>query len=531
MDRIAPVLKQKFWILLGIGILMTIGGWWMATSSLAATIAARRIQIDAAQKKIPSASGEFPNSEWIANLDTLNKKQDIAVKSATYGLWMRQRQRMIWPAAVAEAAWKNGYRGEIHISAREAYRIDYFEDRRRVWEVVNPVRIDGTGVVEVSEKQLPSHVFKRSIPPTSAAMWDAQEDLWIMEGLLQSISNINGGQNATRLSANVHVLREILLRGGQPTDKRTPIKYNPPGELSYASDDSNDSGQGTSQNLEPDSVRFDLSSEFGSDAAPALAIGNQVGQKIKTEKELEQADLMAGPQPLRRYIDDSADLPFMTRGFYMTLTMDHREIPALIVELTSSENSVWPVEICRIQMSRLNKDSVQTSQSYGAGGQDNTSYDDSDESENRVALSQVDDGLGGNPLGGLIARSGNLGTANLDSLQESLKQQNLSASLLGNREGLRLLLKDPNMAFVAICGIVTLYKEVNLKDLPPDVAAELQVAKTPDMNSAVADESPSEIDLMPTEERAPSTETEAEVPSSAGSDVESPDRDSTSGGN
>ena len=215
----------------------------------------------------------------------------------------------------------------------------------------------------------------------------------------------------------------------------------------------------------------------------------------------------------------------------MTLTMDHREIPALIVELTSSENSVWPVEICRIQMSRLNKDSVQTSQSYGAGGQDNTSYDDSDESENRVALSQVDDGLGGNPLGGLIARSGNLGTANLDSLQESLKQQNLSASLLGNREGLRLLLKDPNMAFVAICGIVTLYKEVNLKDLPPDVAAELQVAKTPDMNSAAADESPSEIDLMPTEERAPSTETEAEVPSSAGSDVESPDRDSTSGGN
>ena len=74
MERLAPVLKQKFWILLGIGIVMTITGWWMATSGLAATIAARRTAIINSEKKVPGASDVVPNNDWSVGLVALNAK-------------------------------------------------------------------------------------------------------------------------------------------------------------------------------------------------------------------------------------------------------------------------------------------------------------------------------------------------------------------------------------------------------------------------------------------------------------------------
>ena len=102
MERLEPIMKQKFWILLGVGILMTITGWWMATGSLAATIATRTKTVEEAFGKIPS--GEIPNNDWTAKLAARNTEQDRAVIYTKALLWERQRSRMVWPEAVAPFA-------------------------------------------------------------------------------------------------------------------------------------------------------------------------------------------------------------------------------------------------------------------------------------------------------------------------------------------------------------------------------------------------------------------------------------------
>ena len=218
MERLEPVLKQKFWILLGIGILMTIVGWWMATGTMAATIATRQTEIKAAEGKVPS--GEIPNSDWSVGLAAVNVQQDLAVKSASGILWERQRARMTWPETVAEFAWEKGYQGDIKIAGRSNYRGDYLSDCRRVWETVQPFnQIDGSGIVDFGFGKFPHRQWLTA--PPAKEMWEAQEDLWLLEGLLQSIAELNGGANSTRLDACVHVIEKLTLHGGQPAGQRT----------------------------------------------------------------------------------------------------------------------------------------------------------------------------------------------------------------------------------------------------------------------------------------------------------------------
>lgn len=74
---------------------------------------------------------------------------------------------------------------------------------------------------------------------------------------------------------------------------------------------------------------------------------------------------------MKRYVSDEPTKPFKTRGFYLSVKMDHRRIPQLIAELTANEKSVWPVEILRVQMSRLHEDEITAgsgSGGYGGGG-------------------------------------------------------------------------------------------------------------------------------------------------------------------
>ena len=59
MEALEPVLKQKFWILLGMGIIMTFVGWWMATGQILAAITDRKNKIEAAEKSIPTS--DIPN--------------------------------------------------------------------------------------------------------------------------------------------------------------------------------------------------------------------------------------------------------------------------------------------------------------------------------------------------------------------------------------------------------------------------------------------------------------------------------------
>ncbi len=457
MERLEPVLKQKFWILLGMGILMTVIGWWMDTGTMAATIKTREAEIKAAEGKIPA--GEIPNAEWANGLAALNVQQDLAVKSATRVLWERQRARMTWPETVAEFAWKNGYRKDIALAGRENYRTDYENDWRRVWETVRPFnRVDGTGIVDFALSKLPRKVWGE-LAPSPEEMWDAQEDLWLLEGLLQLIAEVNGGANSTRLDAHIHVIEKLTLHGGVPAGQRTLPSAATGSSSSGAGVDMSTygggvgGGSGGGAAAAAASADFDVKEELGDDGSGSAGQGAAMSSFGSAGALGSGGPGGAGAPKARRYIDDDkATIPFRTRGFYMTLIMDHRKIPNLISELSASEKSAWPIEIIRVQVVRLNEDDLE---GRSGGGGFNPSSGSNSESFSGSS--------GGSSSGG-FTESSSFGNAASPSFSvEGGASGGGGAATAQGAAGLAALMnavQDPNMSRVAICGIITLYNEV-----------------------------------------------------------------------
>ena len=493
MERLQPILKQKFWILLGIGIVMTIVGWWMATGTMAATITSRTADIKAAEGKIPK--GEIPNSDWSTGLATVNTQQELAVKSASRILWERQRARMTWPDDVTEFAWKMGYRGEtIDIIGRENYRSSYNNDAIRVWETVRPFnRVDGSGIVDFSLAKFPR--LRWQAPPLSAAMWDAQEDLWLLEALLQTITEVNGGATSTRQDACIHVIEKLTLHGGQPAGQRTTPTAGggtagggamPEMPAGGNFGGGNFGGGGGGGNTATVSADFDVTEEFGSE-------GGSGGQGAGSMMSMPTGP--GGPgtttaASVKRYIDDDPALPFKTRGFYMTLIMDHRKIPNLVAELSASERSAWPIEIVRVQYVRLHDDDTE------AGG---------------MGAGYNPGALGSEPPSG---GQGSFGESPFGSTPSTTPSFSIDGSTAGAGAGATqsqaaiaawtTAVQDPNMARVAICGIITLYKEVKPEAAPAAPTSPPQPPATP----APTEDNSTTPPVKPAEETAPDSNTD-----------------------
>ncbi len=486
MERLEPVLKQKFWILLGIGIVMTIVGWWMATGTMAATITTRTTDIENAQKKVPS--GEIPNNVWSEGLAAVNVQQDLAVKSASRILWERQRARMTWPETVTEFAWEKGYRGDIKIAGRENYRGDYHNDCHRVWELVHPFnRVDGSGIVDYSFTKFPRQQWISA--PLAPDMWDAQEDLWLLEGLLQAIAEVNHGPNSTRLEASIHVIEKLSLHGGLPAGQRTtPSAGNTPGAAApaeaMASGFGGGFGGGTSGgNSAATVVDFDPKEEFGDDGGGAAG-----ATAVMTSTPTGAGGPGTTAPRAKRYIDDDKALPFKTRGFYMTLIMDHRKIPDLIAELSSSEKSAWPIEVVRVQYVRLHDDDTEGSGTGGGGGY-NPGVLGSEAAGGPA-------GFGDNAFGATAAPTfsieGNAGGAGAATTQSQIAIAALMTAV-----------QDPNMARVALCGIITLYNEVKPEEAPATPA------NTPPTSAAPAVDKSATPTTQPSDGSAPASDADA----------------------
>ncbi len=483
MERLEPVLKQKFWILLGIGIVMTFVGWWMATGTMAATITTRTGEIENAQKKVPS--GEIPNNEWSAGLAAVNVQQDLAVKSASRILWERQRARMTWPETVADFAWEKGYRGDIKIAGRENYRGDYHNDCHRVWQLVLPFnQVDGSGIVDYRFAKFPREPWTSA--PLASAMWDAQEDLWLLEGLLQSIAEINGGANSTRLDACIHAIERLSLHGGQPAGQRTqpsggggtPGGTAPPEMMAGGPFGGGNSGGG---NLPAISVDFDVKEEFGDE-------GGGAGGGAMPSMPTGPGGPAATAARAKRYIDDDKALPFRTRGFYMTLIMDHRKIPNLIAELSASEKSAWPIEIVRVQYVRLHDDDTEGSGSGGAYNPGAVGTESPSSSGSTPSFG--DSTFGGTSTPGFSIDGGGAGAGT------STPKGLIELAALTNA------IQDPNMARVAICGIITLYNEVK-----PEPVTTAPVSPPP--VPAVPADKPATPSTQPSEGTTPTSEADA----------------------
>lgn len=214
MDKLKPILAQKFWILLGVGLIVSFVGWYMASGALATAIDKRTTEIKAARDS--TNIGEIPNPTWPAAVEKINAEQSVLVDAAKYKLWQEETAVMEWPEPMIEFLQKaTAYRGDMDPLAPTVYRNYYPCAFEGVWKTVRPIsQYDPTGIVDFPASKMLPYRSWGNLTPTYQEIWDAQEDLWLFKALLKSILTVNGGEDATKLDASIHVIERLELMGG-----------------------------------------------------------------------------------------------------------------------------------------------------------------------------------------------------------------------------------------------------------------------------------------------------------------------------
>ena len=183
---------------------------------------------------------------------------------------------------------------------------------------------------------------------------------------------------------------------------------------------------------------------------------------------------------------DDPSRPYRTRGFYLSVKMDHRRIPQLIAELTANEKTVWPVEIVRVHMSRLHEDDMSSGAGGGggmAGGRSSMGFagarvDDSGPSLGAASMMggkaamAAASGLGGAGAGAGAGGDDFSGFTGGNTLGGGGASGNKSQQAVLAEALLENTLRDPYMAQVTLCGIFTMYRKAD------EPAAEVKPAES-----------------------------------------------------
>lgn len=538
MEKLEPVLKQKFWILLGIAILMTFIGWGMATAKMSAEIDTRKAEIEKSFNAVPS--GAIPNESWAKQLSVVNAEQERSIKATNVALWKRQLAKMTWPQGVGPVNGgeepPNGYWGKFPNDKRDVFRESFVDNIIHVWKMVNPMDEEaGTGVVKFSLNDMLNVIGKgpwtRS-PPDSDTMWEIQEDLWLLEGLFQTITSLNGGPESGRAEAIIHEITKLQLRGGGEKIKvdmgggadamaggasgMTMGSMGGTGSMGMtmpggSGGPRDTGGTGALGGLTAVSAEFDPIEEFGDDGSTIAGGGGSMAgfgamASMASMGGMSGADASAtgaAPKPISRYVlpkDQSKPRetgPYRTRGFYLSVKMDHTKIPLLIEELSSNDKSVWPIEILRVQMSRLNEDSESSfSGSSGGSAAGRARYNSAMSAPSMSGAMQAMSSA--MPSGFNMGGTSGSGVLNEDRLTAFGIRMPVgdatSPQALNAKASFENALKDPVMAQVTICGVFTLYNKV--EDVAEPAAAPAATPNSEEM-------APAESNLSDAEGKSP----------------------------
>lgn len=343
--------KHRFWILLGLALPMILYGYFSANSSLSAATKAREDQIKASEGAIPTASN--PNTRFAEGLKAVNEKHKKLVDSAVGGLWGEQAKLMTWPAIVSRDAPKT-YRGEFNLQAKFAYKREYPNQFQKLFESLEPMvpetmkGISWTPKVFVEPKALTVAVFHPTRPTSNEEVWDAQEDLWLMQMLAGAVRDANkyadGPANAT-----VRAIELFRLLGGTGT----AVPKSAAGMPGSGGADGGGyadpsmmmmSGGGAAAGPKAGGAMVNPAEEFGPESDGAMA-GSPDGMSMPADGAAYGGGATAVKKI--RYIGN-AEGEFKERGFYMRVIISQMKIPEF---LTLLANRPWPVRIVRFNMS------------------------------------------------------------------------------------------------------------------------------------------------------------------------------------
>ncbi len=559
MEKLQPILKHKFWIITGVALLVPIIGWFMDRGAIAERIQTRW---DTLSKLAPPSGANTPNQTYIDGIKAVNKQQAERQKILERELYDEQKQLWFWPAELSDRMQEKAYRDRVAISILQDYRIAYNDHfvKDVVESTIRPYRVSfsgeesglvkvdggngnfggggggyggmmaggrefGGGSVGLTDDWFPSsiqHIDAKSAwgtePPTPKQMWDAQEDLWLIQSLLKAVAEVNDG--ARRVSdAPIREIHTLFLRGGSRPDPEAAAAaagadaggYGGGGMMPegaggglggmFGSRMGGREGAGMTE-LQDADFSGELDDVFGSDA-PVVAMGADAGGYgggSPGGMMPEGAGMMSGgiggmaggKENRRRYVDDSPDLPYKTRGFYLHVTMLHSDLPRLQAALVSRG---WPVTLLRVQYVSKHHDFRGMDINSSGGGRNNRRMGFEGPMRRRPRGLTPGGNFGEGPMGLANGPGGGGGPGGVVLTPNVEEQQTLWDAAM----------EDPYLADVAIAGLMTLYsspdideeaiQEAEAEDLAKQQAAQQNA--TPDETGDGETPSPTDGAPMP----------------------------------
>lgn len=487
MEKLQQVQKYQFWILLFVALVLPLVGWFMSRSGLMAEAADRTLVLQNLTTSL-KAGPEDPNGEWQRKLDEINVEQQKQALIAWRALFDRQKPFMVWPQDMVDDPAK------IEPFHQEIYRERYVDELEKVHQIINPADEKWkTGLVKFPEDLLPHpHDEWKLQAPSAKQIEAAQEDLWLLTALLNCIASVNEG-STTPFDAPIREITELHLRGGTKGGggSAPPAPGKPPGGGQGGMPPGGMPPGGMPPGGMPPGVNRPAGGDTGSTgiASPSIKADEVLGPERPANDA--NAPAPAAPQPgpggqkgppgpggppgappgdaakprgsvtgVDRYRDDQPE--FKTRGFTLQLVMDLRSVPALLVALSNCEG--WPVNILRVHEADYKDEDLVV---VDAGGGD---------AAPRPPAGGVRPpaGFGPPPRGGIGPRPGE-------------EADNGPA-------GSRSPLDDPNLARVAIVGLMYIFKtppEAPAAPETPAAPAAAPVAGEPATPAAAADSAPS----------------------------------------
>ncbi|MBI5757370.1 MAG: hypothetical protein HZA46_02485 [Planctomycetales bacterium] len=466
MDKLKAALVYKFWMLLAVALIVPLVGWWMATSAISAQVGDRITKVNSAFTGL-TASGENPNDKWTSQIKRQMGVQETAVQQAHQFLFEAQKSLLTWPVGLS---WQSGtIPTESQITQKD---IDYYRNLYdnlilEVHQIPSPIDpTTGTGLVNFPFDRLP-HEDYTSFPPSRLQIIETREDMWLFSTLLTAIARVNEREEAkTQLEAPVRQILKIELRGGKSRGPSglgggtavgqggMPATGAGPGGAGAlgmmpsmgamgggAGGGHGDGGRGSMMGGAggggggPTNVEFDPTEDFGSDSDGGVGGGGQMGSMPPGGGGVAAGPASGhggggggGARGKNRYLEENSK--YKIRGFYMSLTMDHRKLPDLLVELS---NSPWPIRVMRVQQADMHMQDLAAADGIGGAGA----------------------GAGYSGIPGGFAAGGGFGAPNVRTGGAGPMPGEGGGVAAG---GSMSALDDPFLVQVAFCGFFTIYK-------------------------------------------------------------------------
>ncbi|MFO1023176.1 MAG: hypothetical protein U0903_21170 [Planctomycetales bacterium] len=529
MDKLKPILDQKFWILAVLAILLPIYPWMTTLGTMQEEFKTKEGQIKDAFNKVPKEKS-LANQKWIDPVVTQTKEEEKDFVKTKMLLWDSHKGLMKWPQGtldIEKAMADNNVRfwGEIPVPVLRSYKqdfpvlkLDLYQKLKAFRPVVQATPSPGTpgaaapraGIAAAAPPATPATkpaevkkgeeliafpfeelplrpLEKITVDLNSQQVWETQEDMWLLQSIFTALDNVNQDQPIpaqTQADAVIKQLYKVELMGGSKSRLAGPSGEAGGGTTPLAGGTPAGGGgpatpsAGTPIGGDKVAFSFNPSEEFGTltgkadkslatsaagtPGAGALATAAAGAKPAGTTPPANPMPPAAAATPPKnsasmsvqasadRYIDkNQAALAQRTRGFYIELLMDHRKLPQLLTEL---RNSPWTTRVVRVQAVAKENGTAPAVQSY-VYGQDPLTL-------NNTPAAPMFPGLGGitPPAEGI-----RFGRRNRDD-DDSADSRDRSAPpppQLIQPEAPPVVeagpLGDPRLAYVAICGVITIY--------------------------------------------------------------------------